>query len=107
MSYKRWLSKKIVGSLDFNEVAIKPFASYGVAGYTIDSPGICVSNDDQSCECWAPYLDPIEALKTIGNLNSPADIACHFANWLNISSPARPIKSEYISSIIALPPEIA
>ena len=58
----------------------------------------------QSCECWAPYLAPTETRTTIGILIKPPDIGCHLAIWLNISSPARPMKSAYISSTSERPP---
>ena len=61
----------------------------------------------QSCECWAPYFDPTEARRTTGSDRAPADIACHLAIWLKISSPARPMKSAYMSSTRLRPPSIA
>ena len=61
----------------------------------------------KSCECWAPYLAPTEMRSTTGMVRSPADMACHFDSWLKISSPARPMKSAYISSATARPPSIA
>ena len=61
----------------------------------------------QSCECWAPYLLPIEERSTTGSFSAPADIDCHLASWLKISSPARPMKSVYISSTSDRPPSMA
>ena len=58
----------------------------------------------QSWECWAPYLLPTETRSTSGILSRPADIDCHLAGWLKISSPARPRKSQYMSSTTARPP---
>ena len=34
-------------------------------------------------------------------------MACHLDSWLKISSPARPMKSQYISSTTARPPDSA
>ncbi len=34
-------------------------------------------------------------------------MACHLEAWLKISSPARPMKSQYMSSTTARPPERA
>ena len=53
---------------------------------------------EKSCECWAPYLAPTDIRTTTGIVSIPADIACHLESWLKSSSPARPIKSAYISS---------
>src|ERR1035438_10530064 len=61
----------------------------------------------QSWECCAPYLSPTEMRRTTGIDRTPADMACHFDNWLKISSPARPMKSAYMSSATARPPSIA
>ena len=58
----------------------------------------------QSCECWAPYLVPTDTRSTSGIFSTPADMACHLAIWLKISSPARPMKSQYISSATTRPP---
>ena len=63
--------------------------------------------DVQSCECCAPYFAPTETRSTSGICKTPADMACHLAIWLKISSPARPIKSQYISSATASPPDSA
>ena len=61
----------------------------------------------QSCECCAPYFAPTEMRSTTGMVNCPADIACHLESWLKISSPARPMKSAYISSATTRPPSSA
>ncbi|MBA7636113.1 hypothetical protein ES703_43728 [subsurface metagenome] len=67
-------------------------------------PGIWATTEVQSWECWAPYLLPTDTLRTRGILSTPADMACHLAIWLKISSPARPMKSQYISSATTRPP---
>ena len=41
---------------------------------------------------------PTETRSTTGIFSRPPDIDCHLASWLKISSPARPMKSQYISS---------
>ena len=61
----------------------------------------------QSCECWAPYLLPTLTRSTTGIRRTPADMACHLESWLKISSPARPRKSQYISSTRGRPPSMA
>ena len=81
-----------------------PFASYGVAGNITCRPGMCATSEDQSCECCAPYFMPTDTRSTSGICSRPADIACHLAIWLKISSPARPMKSQYISSATTRPP---
>ena len=68
---------------------------------------MCATRADQSWECWAPYLLPTLTRSTSGIFSSPADIDCHLATWLKISSPARPRKSQYISSTTARPPDRA
>ena len=86
---------------------MRPFASDGVAGKMTFRPGMWAQSAVQSCECCAPYLEPTETRRTMGILRMPADIACHFAIWLNISSPAHPMKSAYMSSTMARPPHMA
>ena len=54
----------------------------------------------QSCECCAPYLLPTETRSTSGMLSTRRHRR-HLAIWLNTSSPARPRKSQYISSTTA------
>jgi len=61
----------------------------------------------QSWECCAPYLLPTLTRTTTGIRSAPADMACHLESWLKISSPARPRKSQYISSTSARPPSMA
>ena len=107
MSYSLWLSKKTTGSSLASADAINPLASWGVAGYSTLRPGMWATSAVQSCECCAPYLLPTEQRSTTGSFRIPADIACHLAIWLKISSPARPMKSPYISSIRLRPPSIA
>ena len=82
-------------------------ASAGVAGASTLRPGIWAQSAVQSCECWAPYLLPTEQRSTTGTRRIPADIECHLAIWLKISSPARPMKSPYISSMRLRPPSSA
>ncbi len=68
---------------------------------------MCATIEVQSCECWAPYLLPTDTRSTRGIFSTPADIACHLQTWLKTSSPARPRKSQYISSGTARPPHSA
>ena len=61
----------------------------------------------QSWLCWAPYLAPTDTRSTRGILSRPALMDCHLAIWLKTSSPARPRKSQYMSSTTARPPAMA
>ena len=49
-------------------------------------------------------LLPTEMRRVSGMVSTPALIDCHLAIWLKTSSPARPRKSQYISSTSARPP---
>jgi len=102
--YRRWLSKNTTGSVPCNAKFNMPLASYAVAGNMTFSPGMCATIEVQSCECCAPYLEPTDTRSTSGISSTPADIACHLDIWLKISSPARPMKSQYISSDTTRPP---
>ena len=103
----RWLSKKTTGSVPRRAEFIRPLASYGVAGKTTFRPGMWAHMLVQSWLCWAPYLEPTETRSTTGIFSRPPDMDCHLASWLKISSPARPMKSQYINSTSGRPPSRA
>ncbi len=65
---------------------------------------MCAIREVQSWQCCAPYLLPTDTRSTSGIFSTPADIACHLHTWLKTSSPARPRKSQYMSSGTARPP---
>ena len=103
-SYMRWLSRNITGSVPFRADCMRPLASYGVAGNTTLRPEIWAHIALQSWLCCAPYFEPTLMRSTTGILSIPALMACHLESWLKTSSPARPRKSQYMSSATALPP---
>ena len=103
----RWLSKNTTGSVPARARLSMPLASYGVAGKYTFRPGMWATMEVQSWECCAPYLEPTETRSTRGMVSTPADMDCHLDTWLKTSSPARPRKSQYISSGTTRPPHMA
>ena len=72
----------------------------GVGGPHIYQRDLEIADKYGVCESVGDIIGPT------GIFRMPPDIACHFAIWLNTSSPARPRKSQYISSVTLRPPHM-